>query len=113
PYPRNCRKPLRLHPIRRRPMNTEVMTQAQPQKAQALAITNFDSLLRVSEFLAQSSLIPVSLRQKPADVAIVLSQGQELGLGPMQSLNGIEVIQGRPTIKPEMALALIRARIPD
>jgi len=94
-------------------MNTEVMTQAQPQKAQALAITNFDSLLRVSEFLAQSSLIPVSLRQKPADVAIVLSQGQELGLGPMQSLNGIEVIQGRPTIKPEMALALIRARIPD
>jgi hypothetical protein len=87
-----------------------------PQAAQQTSLTtieSFDELVQRSEFFAKSALIPTSLRGKPADVAIILQMGVEVGIGPMQALNGIEVIQGRPTVKPEMMLALIKARVPE
>lgn len=81
--------------------------------ATALAINNWDDLLKRSEFFAKSALIPVALRNKPADVAIILQMGMELGLSQMQSLNSIDVIQGKPTIPPQLGLAMCRSRLSD
>jgi len=38
--------------------------------------------------------------------------GQELGIGPLQALNGIDCIQGRPTVSPQLMLALIKRDCP-
>jgi hypothetical protein len=78
-----------------------------------LAIQNMDDLMRLSEFLAKSKLIPVHLQQKPADVAIILMKGHELALSPMQALDSIDVIQGKPALKPEAQLALIYKHAPQ
>lgn len=79
----------------------------------ALAIGNFDDLLKRSEFLAQSELVPVALRGKPANVAVILQMGLELGIPPMQAINGIDCIQGKPAISPQLGLALVRSKLPN
>lgn len=91
-------------------METKALATRPEQKG--LAIASWEDLMGRAEFFAKSQLIPTTLRGKPADVAIILQMGWELGIDPMQAINGIEVIQGKPCVKPEMALALIRARVP-
>lgn len=79
----------------------------------ALAIAGFDDLLKVSDFLAKSELVPTALRGKPANVAVILQMGLELGIPPMQAINGIDCIQGKPAISPQLGLALIRSKLPN
>lgn len=80
---------------------------------QKLEIQSWGDLMERAEFLAKSSLIPSTLRGKPADVAVILQAGVEMGVPPLQALNGIDVIQGRPTVSPELGLAMVRSRFPD
>lgn len=78
-----------------------------------LSFEAFERLEAIANKFSSSKLIPVALQGKPADVAIILQMGYELGMGPMQSVNGIDVIQGKPSVKPEMQVALIKAKAPD
>ena len=59
--------------------------------------SNLAELDSLSDKLAKSALIPEALRNKPADVAVVLMTGAELGLGPMLSLRSIYVVKGKPS----------------
>ena len=61
----------------------------------------------VAEELAKSGLLPEVYRKQPASVFLAIQQGKELGLKPMQAINGINVIQGKPTISPALMAALI------
>lgn len=73
-----------------------------------LAIRNVDDLMSLARVTAVSALLPVALRGKPADVAIILMYGAELGLGPGQALQGIYVVNGRPSLAAQTWLALAR-----
>jgi hypothetical protein len=66
-------------------------------------------ILRLAEMLARSSMVPESYRGQPQDVAVAVLWGAEVGLGPLQSLQSISVINGRPAIWGDGALALVRA----
>jgi hypothetical protein len=85
----------------------------QQQAGTALQINNFSELMQAADFLSKSQLIPASIRGKPADVAIILQTGLEVGIPPMQALNGIDVIQGKIAISPQLGLALVRSRVPN
>lgn len=78
-----------------------------------LSFQAFERLEAIATKLAQSKLIPTALQNKPADVAIILQMGYELEMGPMQAINGIDVIQGKPSVKPEMQVAMIKAKVPN
>jgi hypothetical protein len=84
-----------------------------PPQQQGLSVQNFDDLQRIADYLAKSGLIPATLQKKPADVAIILWKGHELGLSPMQAIDSIDVIQAKPALKPEAQLALIYSRVPE
>lgn len=71
--------------------------------------TNLEEVYKVADRLAQSTVIPTSLRGKPGDVAVVLMTGLELGLSPMQSLRSIHVIEGRPTLEAALIVARVLA----
>lgn len=45
----------------------------------------------------------------PENVFAAFMKGHEVGLQPMQALDSIDVIQGKPTLKPETMRALIRS----
>ncbi|TCZ54599.1 recombinase family protein [Roseicella aquatilis] len=66
-------------------------------------------LMRLAETLAQSSMVPKDYRGRAADILAAVLWGQEVGLGPLQALQGIAVVNGRPAIWGDAALALVRA----
>jgi hypothetical protein len=94
-----------------KPSNVETLPVTREERG--LQIQSWKDLTDRAEFLAKSSLIPQGLRGKPADVAIILQMGLELGISPMQSLNAINVIQGKPSLSPEGMIGLIYSKIPD
>lgn len=95
----------------------EAKALAVPQVAQApLALRGdtFDELFRQAKALSPSSLIPKHLRgataaETMANVTLVLAQGRELGLGPVASLSGIAVVNGRPFTESKTLAAVVRA----
>ncbi len=56
--------------------------------------------------LLKSSFLPQAIKTPEQAMAIILT-GRELGIGTMAALNTINVIQGKPTISPQLMLALI------
>lgn len=85
------------------------------EKALALrpdwAISNFDGLLKLSSELIKTGFLPSGIKTPQQAVAIILT-GRELGIPTMQALRQINVIQGKPTVPPELMLALAYQRIP-
>ena len=69
---------------------------------------DLDSTFRLANALAQSNLLPKDLRGKPSDVLVSILYGQELGIAPMQAMQSIYVVQGRPTISAQLWVALAR-----
>lgn len=55
---------------------------------------DFQELMKFSKVVAQSNLCPDHVKG-PEDVVMIVQQGQELGLSPMQALQGLHVIRGK------------------
>lgn len=62
----------------------------------------------LAQTLGVSALLPANLRGKPADVLVTVMYGNELGLSPMAAIQGIYVVNGRPTLAAQTWLALTR-----
>lgn len=71
--------------------------------------TNMTDAMRLAEMLAQSTMVPQSYRGKPGDVLVAVQMGAELGLSPLQALQNIASINGRPSVWGDAALALAQA----
>lgn len=65
------------------------------------------SFVDFAKTLAVSDLLPDGLKGKPGNVFMAIMQGLDLGLRPMQALQLIDVIKGKPCIKAEGMRALI------
>lgn len=63
-------------------------------------------VMTLSEQLFKSGYLPQSIKTVQQAFAII-TIGQELGIGAWAALNGINVIQGKPTVSPQTMLALI------
>lgn len=74
---------------------------------------NFDHAVKIAQTLAKSKMVPVSIQGKPEDIFAILVMGSELGVQPMQALQSINVIQGKPTISPQLMMAMVRGKLPD
>lgn len=74
-----------------------------------LAPRNFEEAWRLAEILADSELVPKDFRGKPGNCLVGMQWGHELGLKPLQSLQGIAVINGRPSIWGDTLLAIARS----
>ena len=59
--------------------------------------------------LAKSSLIPTQFKDKPADLAIAISMGNEVGLHWTHAIQSMAVINGRPSLWGDGALAVVMA----
>jgi hypothetical protein len=74
----------------------------------SLAPNNMAEAMQFSKMLADSNMVPAAFRGKPADVLVAVIWGSEIGLGPLQAVQNIAVINGRPSIWGDAALALVR-----
>lgn len=62
----------------------------------------------LADRLAKSSLLPEALRNRPADVLVMIITGVELGLSPMQSIRGLHVIKGKAVMSADLQVALVK-----
>lgn len=72
------------------------------------AITLQDEM-QMSEMIAGSSMVPKDYINKPNNVWVAMKMGKELGLDPLQAVQNIAVINGRPAIWGDSLLAICRA----
>jgi hypothetical protein len=73
-----------------------------------LVVRTIDDMYRLAKVMLASGMLPSSYR-KPEEVFVAIQFGYEVGLTPMAALNSIAVIQGRPTLWGDGALAVVRA----
>ena len=67
---------------------------------------SFDQAKELAKMIAESSLAPKDYSGKPGNVLVAMQMGAEIGLNPMQAIQNIAVINGRPTLWGDAALAL-------
>ena len=91
------------------PTTTQTTEIAKFGPSNGFAPQNLTEAMKFCEMLAESSIIPKDFRGKPGDILVAIEWGMEVGLKPMQALNNIAVINGRPSIWGDSALALVRA----
>ena len=75
----------------------------------SLAPTTFAEATKFAEMIAQSDFCPKEMRGKPGNVMVAMQFGAEVGLPGLQALQNIAVINGKPSIYGDAALAVIRA----
>jgi hypothetical protein len=63
--------------------------------------------IQLAELMSKSELVPMQFRNKPGDILIAVQYGSEIGLKPLQAMQGIAVINGRPTVWGDSALAVV------
>ena len=69
--------------------------------------TEWVAALRLSSRICDTPFVPKPLRGDPHAVLACILTGAELGLGPMQSLRMVNVIEGRPAASAELMRALV------
>lgn len=62
-----------------------------------------------AKMIAVSSFCPKGMQGKPGDVLIAIQMGAEVGLSAMQALQNVAIINGRPCIWGDAALALVQS----
>jgi hypothetical protein len=87
-------------------MSTEISTH---RASTGLALQSFDDAFRFAKMVAASEFAPKDFKSKPESCMLAIQHGSEVGLSPMQSLQSIAVINGRPTIWGDAALALVQS----
>jgi hypothetical protein len=67
----------------------------------------YESTWKLASRVHQTPFVPRAMQGKPEHVLACVLYGNELGLGPMQSLNSIHIIEGRAAASPELMRALV------
>lgn len=69
---------------------------------------NFQEAMEFAKLIADTDFVPKDYRGKPGNILVAVQMGAEVGLKPMQSLQNIAVINGRPSIWGDAFWALIK-----
>jgi hypothetical protein len=88
-------------------MSTEISTNTTP--ARGLALATMAEAMSFANMVAKSAFAPKDFQNKPESCLLAIQHGGEIGLTPMQSLQSIAVINGRPCVWGDAALALVQS----
>lgn len=75
----------------------------------SLAPQNIEEALKFSDYLAKSTIVPKDFANNPGNILVAIQWGMELGLQPMQAMQNIAVINGRPALWGDAVIALVRS----
>lgn len=70
--------------------------------------SNLQEAMNLAEILAGSDIVPKDYQRKPGNILVAMQWGAEIGLKPLQALQNIACINGRPSIWGDAMLALVR-----
>lgn len=73
------------------------------------APSSLKEAIEFADVLSKSDMIPKDYVGKPGNILVAMQWGGEIGLKPLQAMQSIAVINGRPTLWGDNALALVQA----
>src|SRR3990172_4399637 len=76
---------------------------------QGLMPQTFEGWKELAVFASQSGMVPKELTNNPGGCLIAMQFGSSLGLDPLQSLQSVMVVNGRPAIFGDATLAVCMA----
>ena len=85
------------------------MTQLTTTNRQGFAPATITEAMEFSKMLSESAMVPRAYQGKPQDIMVCVQWGYEIGLAPMQALQNIAVINGKPSVYGDAAMALVQA----
>ena len=65
--------------------------------------------MELARMLAESDIVPTAYKGKAGNVLVALQMGAEVGLHPVQALQSIAVINGKPSIYGDAGLGIVMA----
>lgn len=87
--------------------NNAVTTQ--PRQQFSLAPQNIQEAIQFAEMMSKSNLVPKDFVGNAGNILVAVQWGMELGLQPMQAMQNIAVINGRPALWGDAVIALVKA----
>lgn len=69
----------------------------------------YEGIMGFCGMLADSELVPKDFQGKPANVAVAIQMGAELGITAMQAIQNIAVVNGRPSLWGDLLKAIVVA----
>lgn len=85
-------------------MTTEMQTTGDQNSL--LSANNFEHYYRIANMMSKSDMVPKSYKDKPQDILLSMEYGRSLNLGPLQAVQNIAVINGKPSIYGDGILAV-------
>ena len=79
------------------------------QPVRGLALQTMNDAKQFGDLVAASEFAPKDFRGKGDSCVLAIQFGAEIGLSPMQALQSIAVVNGRPSIYGDAALAVVKA----
>ena len=76
-----------------------------------LSLATMADAMAFAKMVSGTEFAPKDFRGKPEACLLAIQHGSEIGLSPMQSLQSIAVVNGRPTIYGDAALAVCLAAL--
>lgn len=77
-------------------------------RSTVLTPTTYGEALQFAEMMSKSSMVPGEYRGKPENILLAVQLGAELGMPPLQAVQSIATINGKPCVYGDAALALVR-----
>lgn len=74
-----------------------------------LSPRTFEQALTFAGYLADSDMVPKDFKGRPGNCLIAIQWGAELGLKPLQAMQNLAIINGRPSLWGDAVIALVRA----
>lgn len=68
----------------------------------------WEAAMSMAKELCVTDFVPRAYRDRPETVLAAILTGRELGIGPMQALRDIHMIDGRPALAAHLQLAMLR-----
>lgn len=75
----------------------------------SLTPSSLAEALELAKLMSDSDMVPKDYRGKPGNCLIAVQMGLELGLKPMQAIQGIAIINGRPSLWGDALWALVKS----
>ena len=68
----------------------------------------WEATMTMARTIANTPFVPATYRGQPEAVVAAILYGREIGIGPMQALRQIHMIDGRPALSAELMMAQMR-----
>lgn len=70
--------------------------------------SNLQEAMEMANVMSQSTIIPKDFGGNPGNILVAMQWGMELGMAPLQAMQNIAVINGRPSLWGDALIAIVR-----